>query len=380
MDLRKEKLRQIFLNIIAIVIGCLIFFVILEVVVRVAKLEGEVFITLDPCVGHINKPRISGTHVFADSKNFVEFNSRGFHDAEHLIEPKEGVKRILVLGDSFTEALQVKRSEMFGKLLEKNLNDSKVPVEVISMGISSYGTDQALMMYRCVGRLYKPDLVLLNFSSNDSGDNYFKKSPYKPEFHLDNGNLVLDNTYSTNIENRIRERTSFSREGILFWFKENSYAARYLKKKYDIISANRNTKNVSDTSRNTVALVRKVNDDEQNKAWELTEKLIDELNKEVEQDGAKLLLIKIPGQPEFPEELKKIVSNTEDYDPDIARKKLKGIALKINVRYFDLQDAIVKGGKFEDLYFPIDKHWKPEGHVVASHAVASFIKESNLLK
>mgnify|MGYP003395737890 CR=1 FL=1 len=71
MENNTGKVKQLFLNLTAVVIGCLIFFAVLEVVVRVGRLEGEVFITLDPCVGHIPKPRISGTHVFADDKNFV---------------------------------------------------------------------------------------------------------------------------------------------------------------------------------------------------------------------------------------------------------------------------------------------------------------------
>ena len=380
MENNTGKVKQLFLNLTAVVIGCLIFFAVLEVVVRVGRLEGEVFITLDPCVGHINKPRISGTHVFADDKNFVEFNSRGFHDVDHSITPKEGVKRVLLIGDSFTEALQVKRSEIFSRLLENNLSEAKIPTEVISLGISSYGTDQALMMYRCVGRLYKPDLVLLNFSPNDSGDNYFKKSPYKPQFYEENGKLILDESYVANVENRIKERTSFSKEGVLFWIKENSYAARYLKKKYDIIAANRIAKNSNDLARNTVALVKKVNDEEQAKAWSLTARLIEELNKEVKQDGAKLVVVKIPGQPEFIEELKKIVTNIDDYDPSIARKTLKNISDSRGIGYLDLQDAIERGGKFEDLYFPVDKHWKVKGHEVASEEIANFILDKNLLK
>jgi lysophospholipase L1-like esterase len=376
----KYKLKQFFLNLVALFVGCLIFFLILEFVVRAGSLEGEVFITLDPCVGHINKPRISGVHVFADSSNFVEFNSRGFHDTEHLIDRKNNTYRILVLGDSFTEALQVKRSEMFSYLLEKNLNEMKLPVEVISLGISSYGTDQELMMYRCVGRLYKPDLVLLNFSANDSGDNYFKKSPYKPQFYLKNDELVLDHSYVSNIENRIAERTSLSLEGIAFWFKENSYAARYIKKKLDIISANKNAGNVKESPRNTVALLSSDNDEEQEKAWHLTEKLLEQLSKEVGIDGAKFLLIKIPGQPEFPDELKKIVSDSNNYDPELARKTLSQIANNISVPYLDLQEAIVGAGKFEDLYFPLDRHWKPEGHVVAARTVADFIIKKDLLK
>lgn len=380
MKLSKENLKQFFFNLVAVFVGCLIFFAILEVIVRAGSLEGEVFITLDPCVGHINKPRITGTHVFADSSNFVEFNSKGFHDVEHFIERKNGTYRILVLGDSFTEALQVKRGEMFSHLLEKNLNEMKVPVEVISMGISSYGTDQALMMYRCAGRLYKPDLVLLNFSPNDSGDNYFKKSPYKPQFYLKNDELVLDESYVSNIENRIAERTSLSLEGVAFWFKEHSYAARYIKKKLDIISANRNAGNAKESARNTVALLSNNNDEEQVKAWQLTEKLLGQLSKEVGEDGAKFLLIKIPSQPEFPDELKKIVSDSSNYDPELARKVLLGIANNISVPYLDLQESIVGAGKFEDLYFPLDRHWKPKGHQVSAKAVADFIIKKDLLK
>jgi hypothetical protein len=69
-----------------------------------------------------------------------------------------------------------------------------------------------------------------------------------------------------------------------------------------------------------------------------------------------------------------------NYDPELARKTLSQIANNISVPYLDLQEAIVGAGKFEDLYFPLDRHWKPEGHVVAARTVADFIIKKDLLK
>jgi hypothetical protein len=58
-----------------------------------------------------------------DGKNIhVAFNSRGFHDVEHSQPKPPGTRRIVLVGDSFSEALQVNLDETYFRRLEKKLN------------------------------------------------------------------------------------------------------------------------------------------------------------------------------------------------------------------------------------------------------------------
>src|SRR5262249_8193479 len=142
--------------------------------------------------------RCFGSHV--EWESFTRINSRGLRDREIPYERGDAF-RILVLGDSYAEGLQIPVEETFAKVLERRLaevGDGR-PVEVVNAGCSGYGTDNSLLFYRDQGRKYRPDLVLLAFNTgNDILENYTPLMrevgfPYgrKPYFLLDGPRLVL---------------------------------------------------------------------------------------------------------------------------------------------------------------------------------------------
>ena len=126
-------------------------------------------------------------------------NSQGWRDVEHAFEKPRGRIRIVFLGDSFTygtvpvSALYTRRVE--AKLRERGQRD----VEVISMGVGGWGPDQELEALKNEGLRYAPDLVVLQYCSNDlinldpppavRGD--MSLGLHKPfRYFLDDGKLV----------------------------------------------------------------------------------------------------------------------------------------------------------------------------------------------
>ncbi len=104
----------------------------------------------------------------------LTLNSAGMHDTDHPRQKPADTFRILLLGDSFVHAVHVKESETAHQVLENALNQAiKSPqIEVISAGVSGWGTGQELLYYRAEGRQVQPDLVLLMFYlGNDVKDN-----------------------------------------------------------------------------------------------------------------------------------------------------------------------------------------------------------------
>lgn len=101
----------------------------------------------------------------------VDLNSRGMHDQEHALKKEENVFRILMLGDSMVEALEVAENETSHQVLEEVLNSKARPgirFEVINAGVFAWGPPQELMYFRTEGILYNPDLVLaVWFPGND---------------------------------------------------------------------------------------------------------------------------------------------------------------------------------------------------------------------
>ncbi len=106
-----------------------------------------------------------------------KINSLGLRDYEYNKEKAEGVYRILMLGDSFTEGYGVEMEETFPKLLEKELNSKveKGKFEVINAGITGYSPTLEYLYFRNYGLELKPDLVVLNFSMTDFYDDYIFK-------------------------------------------------------------------------------------------------------------------------------------------------------------------------------------------------------------
>ncbi|MEL7250375.1 MAG: SGNH/GDSL hydrolase family protein [Bacteroidota bacterium] len=74
--------------------------------------------------------------------------------------------QVLVIGDSFTQAVEVSDDEAYYRYFEDSLN-----AQVYAYGMAGYGTLQELMILEQYLDHIKPDLVVLQFCSNDFIDN-----------------------------------------------------------------------------------------------------------------------------------------------------------------------------------------------------------------
>src|SRR5690606_3914579 len=102
----------------------------------------------------------------------VRINSHGLRDRERSLEKPAGSRRVLVVGDSHVEALQVELEDAIGPQLEQRLRASLGTVEVVSAGVSGYGTAGELLLFRSLGWRFEPDLVVLAFyPGNDVKNN-----------------------------------------------------------------------------------------------------------------------------------------------------------------------------------------------------------------
>ncbi|MGH1364096.1 MAG: SGNH/GDSL hydrolase family protein [Calditrichia bacterium] len=114
----------------------------------------------------------------------VRHNSRGFRDYEKLTKrPK-----ILFLGDSFVWGYDANSEERFTNLLQ----DSLPNWQMINLGVSGYGMDQAFLLLKEQLEFYKPKVVFWLISKNDRQDNSTNQRYggfYKPYSSLINDSL-----------------------------------------------------------------------------------------------------------------------------------------------------------------------------------------------
>ncbi|MBZ0252415.1 MAG: hypothetical protein K8I02_03660, partial [Candidatus Methylomirabilis sp.] len=99
-------------------------------------------------------------------------NSLGFRDFEDflLVHKPEGRLRILAVGDSHTFGLDVGNSSAYPARLQRRLNRNagEKRFEVVNAGVPGYSSRQGLIyLTRELGRL-SPDMVILQFGSNDA--------------------------------------------------------------------------------------------------------------------------------------------------------------------------------------------------------------------
>lgn len=110
-------------------------------------------------------------------------NRLGFMDKERQVDKPADVYRILLLGDSFVDGMNV--DVYLERELAKLLPHRKF--EVIPMGISGTGTLEHLMFYEKIGRQFHPDMVIDIFVPNDFTNNSnvlesvrLRFDPFKP--------------------------------------------------------------------------------------------------------------------------------------------------------------------------------------------------------
>lgn len=118
----------------------------------------------DPDIGWRLKPRAKFHYQRDEYDLLIEINSQGLHDSEHGYDKPAGVYRILVLGDSFAEVVQVPIADNFSSRLADCLNrQNQQRVEVINSGVSYYSSAEELFFLQHEGRRYQPDLILVAF-------------------------------------------------------------------------------------------------------------------------------------------------------------------------------------------------------------------------
>lgn len=159
----------------AVLLGCLMALTVVEASVRVFAPSPPLLYWPDASLGWVHPPHLACTYPGRNGPTAVQFNSRGLRDAERATEKPPGVFRVLVLGDSYAEGVDVEQAQTFAAHLERLLRASGRPAEVINTGVGGYGTDQEYMYLTREGWGYAPDLVLLAFTvGNDVHDNLMK--------------------------------------------------------------------------------------------------------------------------------------------------------------------------------------------------------------
>ncbi len=196
------RLRPLLAN-LALVLGSVaVTLLLVEIALRVVPLniaasastDRGFFSKFDPKLGWAPVPGVKGYHSDHGFSVLVEQNSLGLRAPEDVgPERRNGDYRALVLGDSYVWGYGAAQDEIF---TNPNVHGGK-GLELVNMGVSGYGTDQELLLYRELGSRFDVDAVVLVFTTYNDVSNNSTPEAYgydKPYFTLD-GELKLHDSH-----------------------------------------------------------------------------------------------------------------------------------------------------------------------------------------
>lgn len=403
---------------------------VLEIGVRIARAaapataSGWFWRVPDAVTGWSLQPNAQGRY-FAPMYEYdvdVRINSLGLRADEAIGYAKpEGVFRIMVLGDSFIEALQVKLEESLPQRLGQYYAEKTGrPVQVLNAGVSGWGTDQQLLWLQYEGVKYSPDLILLavyprnDFMNNSEALEAINQgSIQKPFFVLDGEEVRLN--YSpfdpaslpSATQGSILNAPAPMEPGPLTmvgaWLHDYSALYRYIDPRIRIMSPQfaaslartglitpgQETK-IAAQAEESVPVAYGVYQRTPDETWQAAEALTALLFREVRRTaeemgaGVSALLIAAPEQV-YDEEWQKVLKQYPamqrwETDPVGPQQRAAAALTAAGVPVVDLLPLFREQAKGPTpLHYLNDGHWTPQGHDLAARAAFNFLVGAALL-
>jgi hypothetical protein len=181
----RKKLRALALRMSLLLTSLLVTVLILEVVVRVfipqQLIVRRPYMYQPDSTGFGWKHRADVSTTVNTGEGNVHFytNDKGFRVGSASPPPRHPDYRVLVLGDSFVEALQVEYDDTMTATIERELGaQSGMDVEVVNTGVSGWDPNQYLMQAKAELASSDYNLVLVFlYSPNDIIEKYVESYP-----------------------------------------------------------------------------------------------------------------------------------------------------------------------------------------------------------
>jgi len=356
--------------------------------------------------GWVLVPGAQGLRSDIDYRVDVRISSQGLRDVDHAPTAVPGVRRIVVLGDSFIEAYQVELEQSLSRRLETALADRRV--EVINLGVGGYGTAQESLALDEQGLGFAPDVVVLAFYA----DNDVRNNSQPLESALWGEHLkAFGRPYA--VQNG--EDLSFSQPPFAAasaWVDEmrRQDAARPFSDQLLFVDLGRSLlgriahwlgDEVFPYDPNLVLGVYATRFDPNSSpapwteaeyrlawdhAWEITQAIILRTQRVAEQSGAQFVLMSIPSKfqadPLYRDRVSRQFPGMK-LDPTLPNERLQTFARMNDVWMLDLGPAMAahhEAGEAPLYYEFRDRHWNAAGHEFAARELAAFLTQHDLLR
>ena len=367
-----------------------------ELGLRLAGFSRPYFYTFDEELGWDLRPDVSGWFR-KEGEAYIHINSSGRRDDRQYTTTKPGdIFRVAVIGDSYAEAMQVPVGLTFWSVLERELGKcaalSGKRAEVLNFGVSSYGTAQELMILRKRVWAFSPDVVLLAFASvNDVRNNsrQLEQDDLRPYFVFQNGELVADMSFRDSP--RFRQKQTRLNQTMYRLINHSRLLQLINGVRDDLltrraIAQGRYQGATNDTGEIGVddKVYQEPTDQVWKQAWQVTESLLSQMNKEVTARGAKFMVVTLTAGPQVSPD----ASGRQSYmarlgitDLFYPERRIQAVAERehfpiltlapVFIEYADQHKVALHGfGNHLNL-----GHWNAEGHRLAGERISQKLCE-----
>ncbi|MEM3373736.1 MAG: hypothetical protein QXE31_00800 [Candidatus Woesearchaeota archaeon] len=308
-------------------------------------------------------------------------NSEGFVDKEWQINKKPGEYRIVILGDSFPEAVDVKIEDRFSSLLEKKLNKEKFEnikeINVMNFAVGGYSTCNSYLVLKNKSLKYSPDLVILFiYNGNDFEDNMANDSMHVRCILDNNGNLI-----STWVPNKETFSQSEKLGLIDILFSNTNIGSLFMNNfRYSPLSYKISKMLGLNPEYAKIKIIDMKREKENKILIEHTAKMIKGMNSILKKNNIKFLVVMIPDRVQVDDRLwnnviKKYNYNPDEYIRDFPERYLSELLKKEDIDTIALFDIFKNESNKKLIYFPIDRHLNEEGHKIVSNILYDYVKE-----
>lgn len=390
--------RRVF-ALLAVLLTTGLAFVLLEAGLRVFRPDlhpesGNVLRTchtFDPTTGWRPAAHCAGRFVKEDFDTRVSTNGLGLRGAEVDVAAPPGIRRVVVLGDSFAWGFGVDDDDTFAAHLDRSVAHS----QTLNLGVCGYGTDQAVLRYQEVGRPFAPSVVVLAFfAGNDFANNMEGRSntTFRPYFTFEpDGTLRAQNLPLPERPTVLPTRVTGVDEVAAEWL----FTYRYLHLKAKLLSATLKESPLlarvrsgrkqraleAEGRRRALPLHTADPPAETREAIAITLGLLELLRADVAADGARLVLLLIPQRAEvipgaWARELRKRNLDPALHDRARPQRLVTEWAATHGVPTVNLFEAFVDRPETKGYYLPADRHLNPTGHAYVATLLRPYIEDA----
>jgi lysophospholipase L1-like esterase len=321
----------------------------------------------------IHVPGLSGVYRRSEFAAPVSFNSMGFRGEEFLLPKPSAEFRIVALGDSMTEGLQVSDDALFTRQIEVLSAERGLNVDVANLGVSGYGTDAALLAFEVYGAALEPDLVIVFFCMNNDARNNLLEG----RCSVVNGELRCDPAQPPS---RSQRRWRDFRVTVL----------RPLQL-YQILRGAIHAVRVGDFGASTTldvggpglgfgGLLHVVPEPQNVRdALDITGKLLEALRARAARAGAETWLVLLPMQHQIEDERWRTFARRDSgyrVERELPQQAMRALAASIDMPVIDLYEPFrATDAAGERLYWQLDAHFNEAGHRVTAEVVTARLRE-----